>query len=264
MPELPEVETVVRGLRAVLSGREIDEIASYREGTVYDERKTEGEYGKVTGIRRRGKYILIDTDSGMTVMVHLRMTGKLVFNQPIDESGHCRAEVKFFDQTNLVFDDVRTFGKIILWDTRDEEEKLSSLGPEPLGDKFNEEYLTQKLSGRLTPIKNALLDQRVTAGLGNIYVAEILHRAGVSPLRESRSMKKAEILLIINKTKEILIEAVAKNGTTISDYRSVENKTGEFQRFLRVYGKTQCHCGSAIKRVKQAGRTTYYCPVCQK
>jgi formamidopyrimidine-DNA glycosylase len=264
MPELPEVETVVRGLRSVLPGREIDEIASYRDGTVHDERSGEGEYGKVTGIRRRGKYILIDTDNGMTVMVHLRMTGKLVFNQPVEESKHCRAEVKFIDQTNLVFDDVRTFGKIILLDTGDEEGKLLSLGPEPLEDDFNEQYLAEKLSGRSVPIKNALLDQRVTAGLGNIYVAEILHRAGISPLRESRSMNKSEISLIIYKTKEVLREAVAKNGTTISDYRSIDDKTGEFQRFLRVYGKKQCHCGSEIKRVKQAGRTTFYCPVCQK
>lgn len=264
MPELPEVETVVRGLRDLIVGREIEYIESFREGTVLDERIEEGEYGRVKGIRRRGKYILIDTDSGMTLMVHLRMTGKLVFDQAVEDAGHCRAEVKFADGTNLVFDDVRTFGKIVLLESGAEERKLASLGAEPLESDFEAVYLTKKLAGKKTPIKNALLDQRIVAGLGNIYVAEILHRAGISPLRESSSITGVETILIINKTKEVLKEAVAKNGTTISDYRSVDDKTGEFQRFLRVYGKKYCACGSEIKRVKQAGRTTYYCPECQK
>ena len=264
MPELPEVETVVRGLQAVISGREIESIESYREGTVIDEREEEREFGKVTKIHRRGKYILIDTDRDTTIMIHLRMTGKLVFDQSAEESKYSRAEIKFTDQTNLIFDDVRTFGKINIFETGLEQQKLSFLGIEPLNDEFNVEYLQKRLSGRKAPVKNILLDQRMVAGLGNIYVLEILHRAKISPLRKGSDIKKHEIAAIIHETKEVLREAISKNGTTISDFRSVDDKTGEFQNFLRVYGKTQCKCKSEILRVKQAGRTSYYCPVCQK
>lgn len=264
MPELPEVETVVRGLREKLTGREIDTMLSYREGTIIDERSEEGEYGRICGIHRRGKYILIDTDRETTIMIHLRMTGKLVFDQPAEESRHCRAEIRFSDQTNLIFDDVRTFGKINLLDKGSEEQKLSFLGIEPFDKGFDVEYLQQKLSGRKAPIKNILLDQSVIAGLGNIYVLEILYRAKISPLRKSSDLTKSEIAAIIHETKEVLSEAISKNGTTISDFRSVDDKTGEFQNFLRVYGKKQCECKSEILRVKQGGRTSYYCPVCQK
>ena len=264
MPELPEVETVVRGLREKLTGREIDSIISYREGTVIDERSEERDYGNIIGIHRKGKYILIDTDSNTTIMIHLRMTGKLVFDQPAEESHHCRAELKFTDQTNLIFDDVRTFGKINILDKGSEEMKLSFLGIEPFDKGFDVEYLQKKLSGRKAPIKNILLDQSVIAGLGNIYVLEILHRAKISPLRKSSDIKKREIAAIIHETKEVLREAISKNGTTISDFRRVDDKTGEFQKFLRVYGKHYCKCKSEILRVKQAGRTSYYCPLCQK
>ncbi|MDP8220185.1 MAG: zinc finger domain-containing protein, partial [Candidatus Stygibacter frigidus] len=163
-----------------------------------------------------------------------------------------------------IFDDVRTFGKINIFEKGFEQQKLSFLGIEPLDERFNVGYLEKRLFGRKAPVKNILLDQRVVAGLGNIYVLEILHRAKISPLREGRYIKKHDIAAIIHETKEVLKEAISKNGTTISDFRSVDDKTGEFQKFLRVYGKKQCKCGSEILRVKQAGRTSYYCPICQK
>ncbi len=264
MPELPEVETIARGLRDRVTGKEIAKIISHRSGTIIEKRSETGEYGRITGIRRRGKYLLIDTDRDITIMIHLRMTGKLIFEENKAGSQHCRAEIRFTDKTILIFDDVRTFGKIMVMDSGKDAEYLSFLGPEPLGADFNEKYLAAKIKGRKAPIKNILLDQRIVAGLGNIYVVEILHRAGISPLRESGQLKRKEISLIIEKTKEVLLEAIFCNGTTISDYRSVDDKSGEFQKYLRVYGKEKCVCGAEIEKIKQAGRTSYFCPNCQK
>ncbi len=264
MPELPEVETIVRGLRKLVTGKEITEIISHRSGTISEERSETGEYGRITGIRRRGKYLLIDTDIQITIMIHLRMTGKLIFDKTEAGSQHLRAEIRFSDKTLLIFDDVRTFGKIIVMDSGKDVEHLSFLGPEPLETDFNEHYLSEKIKGRKAPVKNILLDQRIVAGLGNIYVVEILHRAGISPEREGGLLTRKEINLIIEKTREVLQEAISCNGTTISDYRSVDDKSGEFQNFLRVYGKEKCKCGAEIKKIKQAGRTSYFCPNCQK
>lgn len=264
MPELPEVETVVRELREKILGKELESVEELRTGTVCDSRNDERELGTIEAVKRRGKYIIIESDSGYVILVHLRMTGKLIFSEHDDEvSSHCRAELRFRDGSILYFDDIRTFGTI---DILPQKELMleKKLGIEPLSNDFNAEYLLAKFKNRKAPVKNLLLNQKVVAGLGNIYVCEILYRSGVSPVRRGDSITEKEAEQIVADTKQVLREAIDSNGTTISDYRRVDDKQGEFQNFLRVYGKKQCSCGAEIIRIKQGGRSTYYCGSCQR
>jgi formamidopyrimidine-DNA glycosylase len=267
MPELPEVETIVRELKPVLMGKEIREIKCFRPGTVIDRREQAATaLGKIISISRRGKYIILEMDRDLILLIHLRMTGKLIYQKKAEkQSAHCRAEILFTDESQLYFDDVRTFGKIEIMGKNKLAELMSlKLGSEPLSAEFTSAYLSDKIKGKKAPIKSLLLNQEVVAGLGNIYVCEILHRAGVSPLRSGENLSRSEINKIVKETRQVLGEAIEKNGTTISDYRRVDDKKGEFQNFLRVYGKETCNCGNKIEHVKQSGRTSYYCPVCQK
>ena len=219
----------------------------------------------ITDIARRGKYIIFHTDRNKVIVTHLRMTGKYIY---VDESDfdrkHIRAYFKFSNDEYLLFKDVRTFGKIELFNNEKSTNIFDKLGPEPLSEQFNSEYLKNRLRYRKKPIKNALLDQNIVAGLGNIYVCEILYQSGINPTKASNELNENEYQSITKNTKKILAEAISKNGTTISDYRNIDNKTGEFQNFLQVYQKKTCLCGAQIKKIKQAGRTTYFCPECQK
>lgn len=264
MPELPEVQTIINGLNQKVLGKEIQEIIELRPGTI-EWQFPVTSLGKMELISRRGKYIIIQTSNKHKIVIHLRMTGKLIFEKDINTtSSHSRAEIIFSDETKLIFDDVRTFGKIQVMKQNDKIPTILNLGAEPLSDEFNSEYLKNKLNNRNAPIKNVLLDQKVIAGLGNIYVAEILFRAKVHPITPTNKIKITTLKRIVLETKNVLQEAIKHNGTTISDYRSVEDKTGEFQNFLKVYGKKNCECGAEIRKIKQAGRSTYYCSVCQK
>ncbi len=264
MPELPEVQTIINGLTRKVLGKEIEEINELRAGTVVWQNPVTS-LGKINSISRRGKYILMQTSNNFKLVIHLRMTGKLIFETDLAKtSDHARAKLVFSDNTKLIFNDIRTFGKIQILKINEKIEALQKLGVEPLSDNFDTRYLKNKLKNRKAPIKNILLDQRVIAGLGNIYVAEILFRSKIDPRIPGNKLKKKKLESIVSETKKVLQEAIKHNGTTISDYRSVEDKTGEFQNFLKVYRKENCECGHQIKKIKQAGRSTYYCPVCQK
>ena len=264
MPELPEVQTVINGLNQKVLGKEIKMINELRPGTVIWQNHITS-FGEIILISRRGKYIILQTSRNYKLVIHLRMTGKLIFeSDPLKISAHARAEIIFNDNTKLIFDDVRTFGKIQILKKDDKIPAIQSLGAEPLSDSFDPTYLKNRLKKRKTPIKNALLDQTVIAGLGNIYVAEILFRAKLHPAIPANKVKATDLKRIVTETKNVLQEAIKHNGTTISDYRSVEDKTGEFQNFLKVYGKKTCECGAMIQKIKQAGRSTYFCRECQK
>ncbi|HCX72124.1 MAG TPA: DNA-formamidopyrimidine glycosylase [Candidatus Cloacimonas sp.] len=266
MPELPEVQTVVKGLQANIIGKKITSIIEIRSGTVsqkFDSKIT--GYGTIEKITRIGKYILIDTDVGLRLVVHLRMTGKLIFKQQdLHRPQHLRALIEFYDNSVLYFDDTRTFGSINIYRKTQKIPSIQMLGPDALSNDFSSDYLWQVLENRKAPIKNLLLDQSVVAGLGNIYVAEILFRAQVLPQKKARHLKQYEVKRIVAETKKILPEAIKHNGTTISDYKNVDGKSGEFQNFLRIYGKQKCQCGENITKIKQAGRSTFYCSKCQK
>lgn len=264
MPELPEVQTVINGLNQKVLSKKIKEIIELRPGTVIWQNPVTN-LGNINSVSRRGKYILMQTSKDYKLVIHLRMTGKLIFETDLAKtSDHARAELVFSDDTKLIFNDVRTFGKIQILKINEEIEAFQKLGLEPLSDEFDARYLKNKLKNRKAPIKNILLDQRVIAGLGNIYVAEILFRSKIDPRVPGNRLNKKQLESIVSETKTVLQEAIKHSGTTISDYRSVEDKTGEFQNFLKVYRKEYCECGHQIKKIKQAGRSTYYCPVCQK
>lgn len=267
MPELPEVQTVLDGLEAAVKDRIIADLQGYYPGTVrLSPGVPEGCFPRAfASFERRGKYMIIRLEGDLALIVHLRMTGKLVWDpSPGEILPHERARISLDAGQAVHFIDIRTFGKIILCTEEEIRGYLPDLGPEPLGDGFDKAYLAEAVSKRKAPIKNALLDQQLVAGLGNIYVLEILYRAGIDPRREACGLSKVQLGKIVKHTKEVLAEALTANGTSVSDFRSIDDKTGDFQNFLRVYQKQECPKGHKIEVVKQAGRSSFFCPVCQK
>lgn len=267
MPELPEVQTVLNGLEKAIAGKTITGIASYYPGTyrvAADIRKTVFPL-QTHSFTRRGKYMLLGLDGDFCLIIHLRMTGKLVFDpQPGDVLPHERARLQLGSGEAVHFIDIRTFGKIILCHSADIQNYLPRLGPEPLQPEFHSGGLRQALKGRKAPIKNLLLDQGLVAGLGNIYVCEALYRSGIDPRRGGSELTLKELTKLVAEIKLVLTEALACNGTSVSDYRGIDDKTGEFQNFLQVYQKKLCPREHALSVIKQAGRSTWYCPHCQK
>ncbi|MDD3049542.1 MAG: bifunctional DNA-formamidopyrimidine glycosylase/DNA-(apurinic or apyrimidinic site) lyase [Candidatus Cloacimonetes bacterium] len=263
MPELPEVQTIIDELKIHIQGRTIVHIEEYRKGTIQDSTDADFLPFRIKEVFRRGKYIVFDSDSEFMMIIHLRMTGKLIFNEGERKLDHVRAEVFFENGNSMLFHDVRTFGKIYLINRRSYDQFFSKLGLEPLCEECNPSYLLKIFKGKTAPVKNILLQQELIAGLGNIYVNEILFRAKVLPTIAGKDITKEQSRRIVESMRVILKSAIENNGTTISDYRRVDNKTGNFQNFLRVYQKKECSCGADIVRIKQAGRSTFYCPECQ-
>lgn len=267
MPELPEVQIVLSGLVKTLKGKQIQGLDCHYPGTVIlDPENAEDPFpARLSDHERRGKYMILHLSSGHSLIIHLRMTGKLVHSRQLGEkSKHERACFLLSGGAKLHFIDIRTFGKIILCRSENVRRYLPLLGVEPLTAELNGKYLRQKLKARNAPIKNSLLDQSVVAGLGNIYVCEILYRSGIRPDTPSRSLSLAQLNRIAKHAKEVLSEAIAKNGTSISDFRRIDDKTGEFQHFLRVYQKTHCPKGHEVQNIRLGGRSSYFCPACQK
>jgi formamidopyrimidine-DNA glycosylase len=267
MPELPEVETVVRGLRAVALGKSIVAVTELRPGTVVNHAGAplDRTLGRIEAIDRRGKYILARLSSDLHLVAHLRMTGKFIVADPPDQlSSHTRAYLDFADGTRLLFHDPRTFGTIKFYRAGQIDKAVAALGPEPLSNAFDGVYLKRAFAHRNGPIKTVLLNQSVVAGVGNIYACEALYRAGIRPAKPARKLSAPQCANLVAAIKDVLNESLALGGTSISDYRNVDDKTGAFQDFLQVYGKRICPKGHPLNRIRQAGRSTYYCPVCQK
>jgi len=272
MPELPEVETVKRGLALRLEGRRIEALALNRA----DLRKALplGLKGRIEGRRidrldRRAKYILIHLEDGGVLIAHLGMSGRMVLSGPGPAPPPDRHDHIVFtldDGTVLRFNDARRFG---LLDYAVEAELaahplLRGLGPEPLGNGFNGPALAASLAGRATPIKAALLDQRVVAGLGNIYVSESLYWAGISPRRPAASVQGARAERLARAIRDVLERAIAAGGSSLRDYVQSSGELGYFQHHWAVYGKEGepcpgCDCSAGIRRLVQAGRSTFYC-----
>ncbi len=269
MPELPEVQTVLNGLEARTQNSIFTGLSCIYPGTVISDPACKATIfpARITGYERRGKYLILHLSTDHSIIVHLRMTGKLVFEDrglPDAAYKHLRAYFTLENGTRILFIDIRTFGKITLCKTENLERFITRLGPEPLSLSFDAKYLHLALKNKKSPIKNALLDQRIVAGLGNIYVCEILYRAGIRPDTRASDILCKQLNKIVLHTKEVLLEALAHNGTSISDFRRVDDKSGEFQNFLRAYQKKLCPHGHEILRVKLAGRSSFYCPKCQK
>lgn len=265
MPELPEVENVVRGLRENIVGRSIDNLKIINDPILgKDKSRIKGIVGKsIEDILRRGKYIVIKLNDG-AILVHLRMTGKLLYNEDEDKHTHL---VFFFDDGNtLIYKDVRKFGRVLyLSDNELNEYIKAKVGIEPLEASLDD--FIRVLSKKKGPIKKNLLDQGLIAGIGNIYADEILFASGIRPQFPTENLNDEDYWLIYENTKSILAEAIEAGGSTIRDYVDSSGKAGGFQNFHKVYGRSglECvTCSTILEKTKVAGRTSVYCPKCQK
>lgn len=273
MPELPEVETTRLGLVPVMQGAVIKSVAVARRDLRYP--MPEDFEAQVTGkrirvLRRRAKYILIDLEKGPVILAHLGMSGSLTYVKKegyvAQRHDHCLIDLD--NGYRVVFHDPRRFGALLLLSPGEEagHALLAHLAPEPFSEAFTPEYLKSALVGRSIPIKQALMDQQIVVGVGNIYASESLFLAGVDPrMPASKAAKYAEKLVI--SIGRVLKEALASGGSTLSDYRAADNKMGYFQHSFRVYGRAEKPCESCsypIQHVVQAGRSTYFCKHCQR
>lgn len=273
MPELPEVETVRRGLSPLVTGRRILDVQ------VRDRRLREpvraGQLRElrgaaVEGIRRRSKYLLIDTSAGLTLLVHLGMTGQLwVADRGRARRAHEHVVIRLDDGRDLRFADARRFGlvRVMRSDRVDRDPRIRGLGPEPLDPSLDGAALFRATRGRRKPIKNFLLDTRAIAGVGNIYACETLHRSGINPKRAVGRIGSAAWDRLLKDLRDVLNEAIEAGGTTLRDFLNAEGEVGYFSTSLRVYDRAEkpCGaCGAAIRRIVQAGRSTFYCSRCQR
>jgi formamidopyrimidine-DNA glycosylase len=266
MPELPEVETVVRGLNTKVSNKTIKEIITVWDKVFSDGSDPQQLTGKkIKSVTRRAKYIVFNFfSSDLHLISHLRMTGKYLFSLDESEKKFLRCIFKFSDGTELFYLDMRKFGKFDI--CTDLNKRFSHIGAEPLTDDLNEKYLKPLLQ-RNKPIKNFLMDQAYIAGLGNIYTDEVLFLSKIHPQRHSSTLTDKEIKLVIKNVKTVLQKAVDNMGTTLSDYRNTDNVAGENQNYLNVYGRNKkaCKtCKTEIEKIKLGGRGTHFCPQCQK
>ncbi len=283
MPELPEVETVRRGLLPVMEGKSIlaADIRRLDLRFPLPERMKERLTGaRVLGLRRRSKYILADLSTGETLLIHLGMSGRILISGEMlgnfvhvhpAPAKHDHVILDMEGSARITFNDARRFGAMDLMDTAtaDDHWLLRDLGPEPLGNSFDESYLVGRLQGRATPIKSALLDQKIVAGLGNIYVSEILYRAGIDPRRQAGRIAAARAAAIVPLTRAVLGEAIEAGGSSLRDYRQTDGELGYFQHSFRVYDRegepcTNPGCGAQIRRIVQSGRSSFFCPICQR
>ena len=283
MPELPEVETVRRGLEPVLVGQVIVRAEVRRPDLrwPFPPRLAKRLAGaKVLNLRRRSKYLLADLDRGETLILHLGMSGRLLVSgsqvgafhhaHPAPEK-HDHMVLDMAGGARVTFNDARRFGMVDLWPTEELEAHrlLEGLGPEPLGNGFDADVLGARLAGRTTAVKAVLLDQRVVAGLGNIYVCEGLWRSRTSPLRLARDVTAAEVEVLVAAVLAVLREAIEAGGSSLKDYRQADGELGYFQHSFAVYGREgeacpRPGCGGVVARVVQAGRSSFFCPVCQE
>ena len=268
MPELPEVETTVRGLARVLEGRRIARVEARRADLRRSFPKDLGQRltgAKVTGLGRRAKYGLIHTNRDDTMIFHLGMSGSWRINRSeLEKHDHLLLETE--EGTRLALNDPRRFGSVDLVPTGELAEwpAFAALGPEPL--ELEARDLKRRLAGRSAAIKLLLLDQGIVAGLGNIYVCEALYRAGIHPKRAGGSVSLARLERLVVAIREVIDEAIEAGGSTLRDFASPDGELGYFSKTFAVYdreGKT-CGCGGTVKRFVQGGRSTFYCPACQR
>lgn len=283
MPELPEVETVRRGLAPAMEGDVVARAEVNRPDLRWPlpERLAERLTGRrVLRLGRRSKYLLVDLDGGETLIVHLGMSGRLVvsgdplgvFHRDHPPAGrHDHVVLHMARGARVTFNDARRFGAMDLTPTAQVESHrlLGHLGPEPLGNAFSESHLQARLKGRMTPVKAALLDQRVVAGLGNIYVCEALHRAGIDPRRKAGRIGPARVAGLVPVIREVLREAIEAGGSSLRDYRRASGDLGYFQHAFRVYDREGAPCprpgcSGTVRRIVQSGRSTFHCPRCQR
>lgn len=270
MPELPEVETTVRGLQPVLDGRRLVRVepqrADLRRAFPVDLRQRLTG-ATVTGFGRRAKYGLIETDRDDVMIFHLGMSGRWRID-PSEIGTHDHLILETDEGRILALCDPRRFGSVDLVrrEALGDFPAFRALGPEPLGPDFTATYLAKAFAGRFAPIKALLLDQRIVAGLGNIYVCEALNMAGIEPARAGGEIAKARLTRLVAAIREVLAAAITAGGSTLRDYARPDGELGYFSKQWRVYGREgePCHCGTTIERRPEGGRSTFFCPKCQR
>ncbi len=283
MPELPEVETVRRGLEPAMTGAKIAQAKVNRPDLrwPFPDRMAQRLTGTtILSLRRRSKYILVDLSSDETLLIHLGMSGRiLISGDPLGQFVHTHPAPEkhdhvVFDLQNgarITFNDPRRFGAMDLMPTHsiDTHPLLVRLGPEPLGNQFDEAYLVAALKNKNTPIKSALLDQRIVAGLGNIYVCEALYRAAISPKKRAGSLSKTRVRTLVPIIRQVLSDAIEAGGSSLRDFRQADGELGYFQHSFDVYGREgdpcrRSGCAGIVRRIVQSGRSSFYCTRCQR
>jgi formamidopyrimidine-DNA glycosylase len=270
MPELPEVETTVRGLATMLDGETITRVSVRRPDLrrPFPPELAQVLTGaRVTGLSRRAKYGLVHTNREVTMVFHLGMSGRWRID-PEEIAKHDHLVLETGHGHVLALNDARRFGSVDLVDTAalDAWPPFAALGPEPLGPGLTAAHLQRAFAGRIASIKLLLLDQRVVAGLGNIYVCEALHRARINPERAGGSVSLAALKRLVPEIRAVLEESIAAGGSTLRDYARPDGELGYFAKDWRVYGREgdPCACGGTVARVVQGGRSTFFCAGCQK
>ena len=283
MPELPEVETVMRGLAPSMEGGAIASVDVHRPDLrwPFPENMAARLAGQeVLRLRRRSKYILADLASGESLLVHLGMSGRMtVSGDPLGQFAHNHPPLEKHDHViihmqsgaRIAFNDPRRFGAMDLLTTAtaDAHPLLAKIGPEPLGNSFDENYLYDAFKNRRSPVKTALLDQRIVAGLGNIYVCEVLHKTGISPTTQAGKISRKRVATLVPAIRDVLQDAIEAGGSSLKDFRSAGGELGYFQHRFKAYdreGETCVNegCKGTIKRITQSGRSTFYCNMCQR
>jgi formamidopyrimidine-DNA glycosylase len=283
MPELPEVETVRRGLQPHLEGARLARVEQNRADLRFPlpERFADRLTGaRVEGLERRAKYLRARLDTGETLVAHLGMTGRFLVgtDQPGrfvhgagDDPKHTHIVLHTEAGAAIAFNDARRFGymDLIPTDALDRHPWFAGLGPEPLGPDFSADTLADGFAGRRQNVKASLLDQRIVAGLGNIYVCEALHRAGINPETPAGEVRRPKLKRLAGAIVEVLEAAIAAGGSTLRDYRNAEGSLGYFQHAFQVYGREDdpClngRCRGVVRRLVQGGRSTFFCAVCQR
>ena len=274
MPELPEVETIARALASVLSGRRFEEVALFRDRlrTPLDSLRDARLAGrKVLAVRRRGRYLVIELEGALALLIHLGMTGVLkVLPKTAERSKHEHIHFDIGRGETLRFECARRFSRVELVELPEAgawPRELDDLGAEPLSDEYDAEYFRARAKGRAVPVKAFLMDNAVATGIGNIYATEALFAAGISPLRPAGKITRREAEKLVAEVKAVLTRSIEAGGTTFSDYRQLDGSTGHYSVSLAVYGKKgeACpRCGATLRAVTLGGRTSVYCPKCQK
>jgi formamidopyrimidine-DNA glycosylase len=271
VPELPEAETIVRGLRPAIVGRRFRAIEVVHADVLRVPARRFADMvrgASILGVERRGKNVLIVLDQDRVVAVNLGMTGRLfpVTGRSRGEWSHPAVRFRFHEGGALVFDDTRRFGTVECLTREQWEARSARLGPEPLASTFTPGALHAALSASRAPVRSWLLDQRKIAGVGNIYANEALHLAGIHPMRQARDVDRARAAALHTGIRRVLKDAIGAGGTTIRDYRTALGDAGRYGRRLLVYGRdgSACgRCGSEIQRTVFGGRSAFFCPVCQ-
>jgi len=281
MPELPEVETVMRGLEPVLLNAEITHVDKRRKDLRIPfprnmKRRLEGR--KITSLQRRAKYIQVLMDDDNILVIHLGMSGRVSIIEAAEKYKHEKHDhliLTLKSGIKIVYNDPRRFGMIFIMgqDEAHTHKAFSHLGPEPLGNEFSAPILIERLKGKKTSIKQALLDQQIVVGVGNIYACEALHQSGISPLKKAYLIKGQKAQDLVDAIRDVLSRAIKAGGSTLKDYRHADGELGYFQHNFKVYDQEKnacsiCDCDinktGGVKRIVQSGRSTFYCPRKQK